>query len=861
MVKKFLTLVFFTALAGLAPLFADDELLLKTLEGHSDGVLSVAFSPDGKYIASGSWDKTIKLWNVSDGSLLRTLKGHTNSVSSVAFSPDGKYIASGSWDDTIRLWRVSDGLLLRTFEGHTGDVESVSFSPDGKYIASGSWDKTIKLWNVSISKIIAEAKRREIRRKIAVVIIAIIGIVVVLFLFLMRKWVLLSGKIKKYISTGDIAHACILFSKYRKGFLWSNPVLTNFSAKGLWAIYSHQNKIDELLKEELPDDYKIHFAKKLIETGEYEKADELYKKYTPTKFTPEEVLMLFQGLDRLAILDSTNIPVSWLMSYARDFFKKNEFEKAYLMLKNKEKILSQLQTGQEIETVFKVYEKNNKKTELLDFIGKQKIAKVAYDFLINEFYKQKDFKSALTILKAKQKFYSSDMSEPDYQLLFSLLDKLNCLGELQPSDLPKEYWAQVLKLMESKGLDKELMKFLSAISEWTLKEYELWFDACFKQGMLDMAAKSPAQIRQRKDGEEILNMYYGKAIKFEATGENQKALSVYKKFVDEKLFYKDVADRYINLSGGKKSEEIRKSARPDFSTRSDKETLTSRTSEEASHIGKKYEIIREIGRGGMGIVYEAVNRKIGKKVALKKMKDELAINPRERKRFIEEARRVAALHHPNITDIYDIVEGEYPVSPSSSHPFGKGEFEGGIYLVFEYVEGKTVEQILHTVNQYGVKDAVDIIKQVCEALKYAHGRRIIHRDIKPSNIIVDDDGIAKVMDFGIAREAKDTFSRITGKDTSGTLAYMAPEQELGSYSEQSDIFSVGVCLYEMLTGELPFKGPNFLAQKREMLYKRVREIEPAIPESIESVIEKCLQAAKEKRYNNIISLIEDIGNI
>jgi serine/threonine protein kinase len=128
--------------------------LIKTLEGHTYWVNSVAFSPDGEILASGSWDWTIKLWDIKTGKLLKTLKGHTDAVNSVAFSPDGDILASGSEDNTIKLWEIKTGNLIKTLEGHTDAVNSVAFSPDGDILASGSWDWTIKLWDIKTGKLI-----------------------------------------------------------------------------------------------------------------------------------------------------------------------------------------------------------------------------------------------------------------------------------------------------------------------------------------------------------------------------------------------------------------------------------------------------------------------------------------------------------------------------------------------------------------------------------------------------------------------------------------------------------------------------------------------------------------------------------
>jgi len=273
-------------------------------------------------------------------------------------------------------------------------------------------------------------------------------------------------------------------------------------------------------------------------------------------------------------------------------------------------------------------------------------------------------------------------------------------------------------------------------------------------------------------------------------------------------------------------------------------------------IPDKYELLKEIGRGGMGIVYEAMNKEINKRVAIKKMRDELAINPRNKERFLEEARRVAQLHHQNIVDIYDMFEQDNIV-----------------YIVFEYVDGNTVEEILNKKMKLSLEDTKKITLSVCEALNFAHSQRVVHRDIKPSNIMIVNppvspfdkggiqEGFVKVMDFGIAREAKNTILRLTGKDTSGAPSYMSPEQHMGNYDERSDIYSLGITIYEMLTGDLPFKGPDFLVQKERMAYRPIKELIPEIPELVNEIINKCLQANKEDRYKTVKELSNDIKKI
>jgi len=268
-----------------------------------------------------------------------------------------------------------------------------------------------------------------------------------------------------------------------------------------------------------------------------------------------------------------------------------------------------------------------------------------------------------------------------------------------------------------------------------------------------------------------------------------------------------------------------------------KTTLAVDTMPKQELIAGKYELLSELGKGGMGVVYAAQDTRLDRKVAIKKMRDELKINIRNKKRFMEEAKKVAKLNNANIVSIHDIVE------------------EGDdLYLVFEFVEGNTLDELLDKKGKIDQALAIKAGIGVCEALAYAHTKGIIHRDIKPSNIMLSNEGEIKVMDFGIAREMSDTLSRTTGEITSGTLAYMAPEQHLGRADEKSDIFALGATLYEMLTCATPFPGPDFVLQKREMAYRPLEELIPDINKKFAGIINKCLEADAAKRFASAAEL-------
>ncbi len=255
-----------------------------------------------------------------------------------------------------------------------------------------------------------------------------------------------------------------------------------------------------------------------------------------------------------------------------------------------------------------------------------------------------------------------------------------------------------------------------------------------------------------------------------------------------------------------------------------------------------YKILSKIGEGGMGVVYKAEDTTLDRFVALKFLPHHLSQTEEEKQRFIHEAKAASALDHTNICTVYEIDETE----------------DGQMFIAMAYYEAGSLREKIQR-GPMAIEEAIDIATQISRGLTEAHSKQIIHRDIKPENILVTEDGVVKIVDFGLAKLAGRTM--LTQKDTTlGTAAYMSPEQTQGTeVDHRTDIWALGVVLYEMLTGEQPFKGDYELA----VIYSILNE-EPQFAEKIENqlpiqkVVKKALRKDREKRYSQISEVIEDL---
>ncbi len=347
------------------------------------------------------------------------------------------------------------------------------------------------------------------------------------------------------------------------------------------------------------------------------------------------------------------------------------------------------------------------------------------------------------------------------------------------------------------------------------------------QGLLDLAFD---KFHKLPLDDEAKNLIYNLGLEYEQKQMINKALSAYK-YNNKRGGFKDLDNRISRLKESDKSSIIETNGRA-----KEAGILSDFTTEGISRVGR-YEIIEELGKGSMGLVYKALDPKINRPLAIKTIRfsdefDEDVIQE-IKERFFREAEIAGQLSHPSIVTIYDV-----------------GEDRDLTYMAMEFLKGEDLEKSINKENLLPLRKVLDVTARVADALDFAHKSEVIHRDIKPANIMLQKNGGVKVTDFGIAKAISSSRTR-TGVIL-GTPNYMSPEQIMGQKIDaRSDIFSLGVLFYQLLTGELPFHGDNLsslLYQITQVKHPSVRNHNPKIPRACEQITDRALAKSPKERF-------------
>jgi|GEM_PF-5207221 len=258
---------------------------------------------------------------------------------------------------------------------------------------------------------------------------------------------------------------------------------------------------------------------------------------------------------------------------------------------------------------------------------------------------------------------------------------------------------------------------------------------------------------------------------------------------------------------------------------------------------QRYKLLNELGRGGMGVVYRALDTVLNRNVAFKILPEDLRDHPKIAESFVREAQALAALSHPNIVTIFDA-----------------GQQAGNLFFAMQYIEGTDLKAELKKVGKMPVPRAITIVKDLCRALAYAHEKRIVHRDIKTSNVMLTKDGGVMLMDFGLSKFLEESAAARTA--VSGTPYYMSPEQTIGEgIDHRTDIYSLGVMMFELLTGRVPFPSGDIGYHHLHTLPENPTNLNPEIPQRLSDIILKCMEKDKEKRYQSASDILKDLEGL
>jgi len=418
-----------------------------------------------------------------------------------------------------------------------------------------------------------------------------------------------------------------------------------------------------------------------------------------------------------------------------------------------------------------------------------------------------------------------------------------CYGLVGKKDKQAEMLEKAGSSFEAGRIYAELSEIDSAIRLLQLIEASdsHYGEACSILGRMfqekGMHSLSVKKFQEAAGSEQVtrgnVDAFYELARAHEKKEDLAGAVEIYEKILSFDYHFKDVA---ACVERGKAALKIQKQS----------ETVPPQTSAPQTsplnvpNTQKRYEIVRELGRGGMGVVYLARDSVLEREVAYKVLPEGLRGNPNALKNFLREAKAAAQLNHANIVTVYDA-----------------GESEHGFYMAMELVEGTTLKEILRQRGAVSPNAAVYILRQMASALQYAHGKKVVHRDIKTANTMWTTEKHVKIMDFGLAKLMEEVRNATTM--ISGTPFYMSPEQTLGrDVDHRTDLYSLGVTLFELCTAELPFQKGNVPYHHVHTAPPDPRSVKAEIPEGLANIILRCLQKAPAERFQSAKELLEEL---
>jgi tetratricopeptide (TPR) repeat protein len=393
-------------------------------------------------------------------------------------------------------------------------------------------------------------------------------------------------------------------------------------------------------------------------------------------------------------------------------------------------------------------------------------------------------------------------------------------------------------LCRREGLDEQAISVLQRIPQEDpdfANAAALLGDLFAARGQVSLAiTKLQQAIGDTELTRKSIDGYYKLATLYREDGKVREALEIFEKVMAFDYHYADVGERLAEVRAAVQADDP-VGISTDAGDLSAAERMPNQRADD-----DRYQIVGELGRGGMGIVYKVRDTVLDRLVAFKVLPQALTENTQAIQNFLREAQAAAKLNHPNIVTVYDT-----------------GERMGRYYIAMEYVEGTTIKEILRRRGPISPSGILHVLMQISEALAYAHEKKVIHRDIKPANAMWTRDRKVKLMDFGLAKVVEEARNHTTA--VAGTPYYMSPEQTLGkNIDHRTDIYSLGVSLFEMATGTVPFKEGNIPYHHVHTDPPSIRELRPELPETLSRIVDRCLQKDPAERYQSAREILVEV---